>query len=204
MLIGTTMTDYVLEVVEGPEAGRRIRLSGRGEIGRDPDAYIPFPQDGLVSRRHARLTPMADGVSVEDLESTNGTFVDGDQIFGAAHLAPGSRLQVGVTVLELQTAAEAASGRTSVQPIPASLTVLRPLPAVEAPPFVPPDGRVPVLAAPESEPDYVSASALETGAAPASELLSLLDVHTKGKARGAPIGIFVLVALAVILYLALR
>jgi hypothetical protein len=147
---------------------------------------------------------LADGVSVEDLESTNGTFVEGDQIFGSAHVAPGGRLQVGVTVLELQTAAQAASGRTSVQPIPASLTVLRPFPAAGAPESVRPEGRVPVLAAPESEPDYVPASALETGATAASELLPLLDVHTKGKARGAPIGIFVLVALAVILYLALR
>jgi hypothetical protein len=197
------MTDYVLEVVEGPEAGRRIPLAGRGEIGRDPTSDIRLPQDRLVSRRQARLTPLADGVSVEDLESTNGTFVDGDQIFGSAHVSPGGRLQVGVTVLELQTAAEAASGRTSVQPIPASLTVLRPLPAA-GPESVPAEGRVPVLAAPESEPDYVPASVLQTRTAAISELLPLLDVHTKGKARGAPIGLFVLVALAVILYLALR
>ena len=47
--------------------------------------------------------------------------------------------------------------------------------------------------------------ALERSSGPAaSALFPLLDIHTKGKARGAPIGIFVLVALAVILYLALR
>jgi hypothetical protein len=49
----------------------------------------------------------------------------------------------------------------------------------------------------------VPANALDSGLS-SSALLPLLDTHTKGKARGAPIGIFVLVALAVILYLALR
>jgi predicted component of type VI protein secretion system len=199
------MTGYVLEIVEGPEAGRRLPLSGAVEIGRDPAADVPLLQDELVSRRHVRLTPRDDGVAVEDLDSRNGTFVDGDQIFGPAELAPGSQLLVGVTVLELQTAATVAGGRTRVQPIPASLTALRPLPAADLPASVTSERRVPTLAVPESEPDYVPASALEgRGAGRASALLPLLDVHTKGKARGAPIGIFVLVALAVILYLALR
>ena len=45
----------------------------------------------------------------------------------------------------------------------------------------------------------------EPSSGPATaDLFTLLDVHTKGKARGAPIGIFVLCVLAVVLYLALR
>jgi hypothetical protein len=62
---------------------------------------------------------------------------------------------------------------------------------------------VPTLATAEAEPDYVPASALQSDVG-SGQLTGLLDVHTKGKARGAPIGLFVLVALAVILYLALR
>jgi hypothetical protein len=64
--------------------------------------------------------------------------------------------------------------------------------------------QVPTLAKEEAEPDYVPANALAGGPSSAGALLPLLDTHTKGKARGAPIGIFVLAALAVILYLALR
>jgi hypothetical protein len=81
---------------------------------------------------------------------------------------------------------------------------MRPLPAVE-PAATTIRQLAPSLAIPESEPDYVPASALERGGASSAEgLFPLLDVHTKGKARGAPIGIFVLVAVAVMLYLGLR
>ena len=198
------MSEYVLEIVEGPEAGRRIPLDGPLELGRDPEIGGSLSMDELVSRRHTRVTPVDDGARIEDLDSRNGTFVDGDQIFDPAHLAPGGQLLVGVTLLELRPAAEAAAGMTSVRAIPASLTQFR------AP--APPEGggglttarRVPTsLAIEESAPDYVPASALEKSGK-GNALLPLLDTHTKGKARGAPIGIFVLAALAVILYLALR
>ena len=195
------MADYVLEIVEGPEAGRRIPVTGPVEIGRDPAAGAPLLQDELVSRRHARLTPVDDGVRVEDLDSRNGTFVDGDQIFGPAHLSPEHTLLVGVTELKLTTAAESDS-RTSVRPIPTSLTSLRPLPTAPEQTATTAVRQVPTLAVEEKEPDYVPANALESSGA--SALLPLLDTHTKGKARGAPIGLFVLVAFAVILYLALR
>ena len=191
------MADYVLEIVEGPEAGRMIPLAGPVELGRDAGAGVALQQDELLSRRHVRVTPEADGVLVEDLDSRNGTFVDGDQIFSPAHLAVDGQLLVGVTVLQLRTAA---SGATALRPIPADFTVLRPLPAVQ------PDATTirpvaPALAVPEAEPDYVPSAALGQGA---SALFPLLDVHTKGKAKGAPIGIFVLVAFAVIIYFGLR
>jgi len=191
------MADYVLEIVEGPEAGRMIPLAGPVELGRDAGAGVALQQDELLSRRHVRITPEADGVMVEDLDSRNGTFVDGDQIYSPAHLAVDGQLLVGVTVLQLRTAA---SGATALRPIPADFTVLRPLPALQ------PDATTirpvaPALAVPEAEPDYVPSAALGQGA---SALFPLLDVHTKGKAKGAPIGIFVLVAFAVIIYFGLR
>jgi Inner membrane component of T3SS, cytoplasmic domain len=196
--------EYVLEIVEGPEAGRRIPLDGPLELGRDPAIGGALPQDDLVSRRHTRVTPVDDGARIEDLDSRNGTFVDGDQIFDPAHLAVGGTLLVGVTLLELRPAAEAAAGMTSVRAIPASLTQFRAPAPQEAGGGLTTVRRVPTsLAIEESAPDYVPMSALEE-AARSSSLLPLLDTHTKGKARGAPIGMFVLAALAVILYLALR
>src|SRR2546430_36389 len=194
------MAEFVLEIVEGPEAGRLIPLPGPIELGRDAAIGGALLQDELISRHHTRVTPLDDGARVEDLESRNGTFVDGDQIFSPAHLAPGGQLLVGVSVLQLRPAAEA-RGHTAVQPIPASLTAFRPLPAQE--PAVTAVRQVPTLAKAEAEPDYVPASAFDSDPS-AQPLLALLDVHTKGKARGAPIGLFVLAAFAVILYLALR
>ena len=201
------MPDYVLEIVEGPEAGRQIPLAAPVVIGRDPTAGVPLLQDELLSRQHAKLTPEDDGVRVEDLDSRNGTFVDGDQIFSPAHLAVGGQLVLGVTVLQLELAPEVARGATSVRQIPSSLTSFRPLPA-EGSIAVTGERRVPTLSTPEAEPDFVPEAVLATsssGSGPvAADLLSLLDTHTKGKARGAPIGIFVLCIFAVVLYLALR
>ena len=198
------MPDYLLEIVEGPEAGRRIPLAGPIELGRDPSADGPLLQDELVSRRHVRLTPEDDGARVEDLESRNGTFVDGDEIYGPAHLGLDGQLLIGVTVLQLRPAT-AEGGPSAVTPIPASLTALRPLPS--EPLAVTAVRQVPTLALEESEPTYVPPEALEHKDgkdADTSGLLALLDSHTKSKARGAPIGLFVLAALAVILYLSLR
>lgn len=200
------MADYVLEIVEGPEAGRTIPLEGPIEIGRDPGADAALLQDDLLSRRHARITPEADGARVEDLGSKNGTFVDGDEIHSPAHLGVDGQLVVGVTVLQLRPAESIASGATALRQIPAELTGMRPLPAAApaAEPAATTLRRVaPALAIPEAEPDYVAPSAIGTGPG-ASELFPLLDVHTKGKARGAPIGVFVLVAVAVMLYFGLR
>lgn len=196
------MPDYVLEIVEGPEAGRQIPVAGAIVLGRDAvETDVALRQDELVSRRHVRLTPQADGLRVEDLDSHNGTFVDGDQVFAPAHLAVGGQLLLGVTLLQLESAGAAFAG-TSVRPIPTSLTTFRPLPAQGAV-AVTAERHVPTLARTESEPDYVTPTALPSGG-PSADLLALLDEHTKGKARGAPIGIFVLVAIAVVLYLALR
>jgi hypothetical protein len=196
------MAEYVLEIVEGPEAGRTIPLSGPIELGRDESSSVALQQDELLSRRHVRITPEEGGARVEDLGSRNGTFVDGDEIYGPAHLAVDGQLLIGVTVLQLRPAATVASGATALRQIPSEFTALRPLPAAD------PVGTTirpitPGLAVPESEPDYVPPSALGEGPG-ASALFPLLDVHTKGKARGAPIGIFVLVAVAVMLYFGTR
>jgi pSer/pThr/pTyr-binding forkhead associated (FHA) protein len=202
-MLEALMPDYVLEIVEGPEAGRQIPLAGVTVLGRDSTAGVALQQDELLSRQHVKLTPEDDGVVVEDLESRNGTFVDGDQIFSPAHLAVGGQLLLGVTVLELALAPEAARGATSVREIPSSLTTMRPLPA-QGSLAVTGERRVPTLATPAAEPDFVPESIVASHAPGAADLLTLLDVHTKGKARGAPIGIFVLCVFAVVLYLALR
>lgn len=192
------VADYLLEIVEGPEAGRQIELGDKPvEIGREEGVDVVLAGDSLVSRRHARLTPTANGIVVDDLDSSNGTFVNGDQIYSSAVLVPGNELTVGVSVLELRTSARAAA--TSVRPVPAGLTSLRASPPVllEA---APPPGS---LAVPERRPDYVPPELLRAGGAD-SPLSPLLDVHTKRMAKTAPLALFILVVFVVIIALALR
>jgi hypothetical protein len=57
-------------------------------------------QDELISRRRAGDAG-GDGARIEDLERS-GTFVDGDEIYGPAHLGVDGQLLVGVTVLQLR------------------------------------------------------------------------------------------------------
>jgi pSer/pThr/pTyr-binding forkhead associated (FHA) protein len=59
----------------------------------------------LVSRVHCRLSTDASGdLSVEDLDSTNGTFVNDQRVSGRAVLSPGDRLRVGRVELSVKKA----------------------------------------------------------------------------------------------------
>ena len=71
-------------------------------IGRAPSCTIMIPDDTFVSQLHARLYRTGDGVVVEDLGSTNGSYLNGGRITGAAPLTKGDRLQIGSTILEAQ------------------------------------------------------------------------------------------------------
>ncbi|MGC5409597.1 FHA domain-containing protein, partial [Streptomyces sp. DT225] len=95
-----------LQVVAGPDAGGVHLLHG-GEIriGRSADADVPL-DDPDVSRLHCTVTVGADGrVSVADLDSTNGTTLDGTRVGGrAVRFAPGALLRIGESALRLAPA----------------------------------------------------------------------------------------------------
>lgn len=75
--------------------GREIELgSGSIVIGRSSTCQIVV-DDGLVSRRHAKVSADADGVYVEDLGSVNGVFVNARRIQGTQQLGDGDHLQIG-------------------------------------------------------------------------------------------------------------
>ncbi len=77
-----------------PEQTFRILPGGIRTIGRAVGADF-IVDAALVSRVHCRLTARADGeLEVRDLDSTNGTFVNGQRV-ETAQLAPGDRVQVG-------------------------------------------------------------------------------------------------------------
>ncbi|WP_110207123.1 FHA domain-containing protein FhaB/FipA [Nocardioides daejeonensis] len=89
-------------VVEGPNAGARADLSQAPIlIGRGQDAAIRLDDD-YVSTRHARIALSGDQWFVEDLGSTNGTYVGQARITQPTTLALGIQVRVGKTVLELR------------------------------------------------------------------------------------------------------
>ena len=86
---------WTLETIE-PETNRvtfRIAAGSIKTIGRSTGAEF-IVDAALVSRLHCRLTATADALRVDDLDSTNGTFINGKRVRTAA-LAPGDRLSVG-------------------------------------------------------------------------------------------------------------
>lgn len=173
------MSDYVLEIVEGPDAGKQVALDQTVEIGRDPGCTLRI-DDEFASGHHARIGLRNGSVVAEDLDSTNGTFLNGMSLHGAAPMNFGDHLLIGVTVFELRTRRDVVSHGTAVRPRPAF--------AVEP-----------------ARPNYIPAAAdLPDPRLQKHRLDPLLDVRTKSRARIAPLGIALLVTFAIILYLAVR
>ncbi len=93
-------TAYQLVIRKGPKPGQIFPLSAiTSTVGRDPISDISI-NDPEVSRQHARFTQTSDSYQIEDLQSTNGTFVNGIQI-GATpvQLAHGNEIQFGSSVV---------------------------------------------------------------------------------------------------------
>jgi DNA-binding NtrC family response regulator len=76
---------------------RSHRVEGTLTLGRDPTCDVVLEADNAASRRHARIHARGDGASIEDLDSKNGTFVDGSPV-SRAELAAGSVIRVGDTL----------------------------------------------------------------------------------------------------------
>ena len=91
-----------LVVVDGPLAGRSFQLgSAPVMLGRSPEATIPL-EDDYASGRHARLFAQGSTWFLEDLGSTNGTYLQDQRLSRATVVDPGARFRVGRTVMELR------------------------------------------------------------------------------------------------------
>ena len=90
-----------LAVVEGPLLGTIVPLGNvQITIGRAPDSTLIIDDD-YASSRHARIYPSEGAWVVEDLGSTNGTFLNRKPVHGPITIERSDRLQIGNTVLEL-------------------------------------------------------------------------------------------------------
>jgi len=94
------VTHATIDIVAGPGAGRRVSIDGPKTIGRAGDCDIVLTDAG-VSSHHARVTPREDGVDLEDLGSTNGTWINGVPIGQAVHLTSGYQFTLGSSTLRV-------------------------------------------------------------------------------------------------------
>ena len=91
-----------LAVTEGPLTGTTLPLRDTGTlIGRNPECALVLADD-FASGRHARIFRDASGWKVEDLGSTNGTFLGSTRLTGPSPVVAGSVLRIGKTVIELR------------------------------------------------------------------------------------------------------
>ncbi|MBI3925246.1 MAG: FHA domain-containing protein [Armatimonadetes bacterium] len=86
---------------EQVEGGSSVPLDEPVTIGRAPHCAVRL-RDPFCSARHARLEPTAEGARLEDLGSTNGTFVGAEPITAPVVLRPGDRFSIGDVVFELK------------------------------------------------------------------------------------------------------
>ena len=101
-----------LVVIGGRHAGVRLVVpAGETTVGRDATSELVLDDDGF-SRHHAMLVRAAHTVTIEDVGSTNGTWVNGERVTTARELRQGDRIQLGTALLALEggATAPAASG----------------------------------------------------------------------------------------------
>ena len=85
----------------GDAKPRTVRLAATMTVGRAPECELRL-DDTYASSQHARLFAKNDAWFVEDLGSTNGTFVNDQKLAAPAMLQPGDKVRVGQTVMELR------------------------------------------------------------------------------------------------------
>ena len=107
---------YQLTMRSGPNPGTVYALEGEQlSIGRDSSNEIPV-NDAEVSRRHARLTFQGGKFVLDDMGSTNGTFVNGQRLTGPRVLKSGEVISLGEQIVFVYEAVDSDPGATVVSP----------------------------------------------------------------------------------------
>ena len=82
------------------ERGHRFTLSNVLTVGRNAECDISMPDDSFMSGLHARIEVRPEGAWIVDLNSTNGSFVNGRRVETERQVRGGDRVQFGGVVLE--------------------------------------------------------------------------------------------------------
>src|ERR1043165_5899212 len=93
---------YALRFISGKYQGGEFPLRMNREIiiGRSSDLDMVLVED-MVSRRHAKITTTESDIFIQDMGSTNGTFVNGEKIAGRARLTENDRILVGTSIIKV-------------------------------------------------------------------------------------------------------
>ena len=91
----------ILEVLSGPQDGQVFNFNRSIDIGRETSCEVPIPVDKFISRHHARIIVVEPECFLEDLNSTNGTFVNDDRLHGRTILKNGQMFKVGKTWVQI-------------------------------------------------------------------------------------------------------
>jgi serine/threonine protein kinase len=112
---GDSVERLRLRVTGGNAQGTEIQVEDELLIGRQASGEGSLGQDAEISRTHARVSRANGEYVIEDLGSTNGTFVNGRRIEGPEILSAGDRIQVGATTLVVQVTVPTAPSESEVK-----------------------------------------------------------------------------------------
>lgn len=144
------VSQFQLIMRSGPTPGASFILEGdQLTVGRDATNEIVI-NDAEISRRHARLTFQGGKYVLEDLGSTNGTFVNGQRLAGPRVLKAGEVVQFGEQIMLVFEVTSMDAGATMVSPRASAAvpSVPRPPVSVPQPPAVEYAGSIPASPAP--------------------------------------------------------
>lgn len=107
---------FALRFISGKYQGGEFPLPASKElvVGRSSELDMVLVED-MVSRRHAKITVTGDQIFIQDLGSTNGTFVNGEKI-KRARLQEGDRILIGTSIIKLVAADASGAGPAATGP----------------------------------------------------------------------------------------
>jgi len=91
--VRAALPKFVMRGVSGPTFGKTFGVVGSLTLGRSAECDVSIPTDE-ISRHHAKLQVVPDGVMVEDLGSANGTFINNQRVHGGTLMKPGDELRL--------------------------------------------------------------------------------------------------------------
>jgi pSer/pThr/pTyr-binding forkhead associated (FHA) protein len=186
-------TNFRLVIRSGVDVGKEYILDKNEFIvGREQTADITV-SDPEISRRHARIFFQNGGYIIEDLGSTNGTFVNGQKISGPYLLRPGEVVNFGEHVSVLFESVQVDPNATVVSSAAAPKAPIAPAPA-KAPLYTPPP------AAPVSQPMAPAPVAQQPYSAPIPQAAPVKKLEKTGTTSKLPgwLKILIIVALVVL------
>jgi pSer/pThr/pTyr-binding forkhead associated (FHA) protein len=172
----------------GARSGERIEVLDELVVGRE-NADVTV-DDEEVSRRHLAVRPHDDGVELEDLGSTNGTFVDGARLSAAVVISESARVMIGETELEIEVEVpepevDPSLTRVRERPQMPDATIVRSTPVAPAPAEAPPPPPT-AAAPPRAEPPPRAPAPAGVPAAAAAQPFGSFTPAAPARRRSGP------------------